>query len=757
MRFAARQWIAPSGRASARRQRRAWPSVAPRLAICCAAIASLAIAFAEVRADDEPYTATVRADSVHVRSGPGTTYYATDTLRQGDHVEVYGVDADGWCRVRPPPGSFSWIAADALDVKSGGTARVTRDRAEAAVGSRSGERRDTVQVLLDRDEVVELLPGQSAGEGTAPAWYKIAPPAGEFRWIHEHYLRPESASHQERRATRRPRGRSAEDDDRADLVGYESELDQPGRLRDLTLMPVLSGGAANDDRAVDAKLHKLELEVAEIAAGKARATNLAALEADARDVARQAQSESDRNRAELLLYRVGRMTGRGLPAARATPGLVQESPLSGLLALAQYLAPGEASAPVLPTYPVAPAPGAAGILPTYPTSPPPGAVPGPIIAPYFPPPPTRHFVSLDALGWWAKADHLPPLVTTSPIGTPQGQAGVLGLPTTSILFGNQNVLGDIRPGGRVQGGVWLDPYQVFAIEGNYFRLATEQTTFSATSTFSTGSTTDPILARPFFNASPAVNAQSSIVVAFPNFILIPLLPPTTINLDGTVQVRESSNIQSAGGGGRLALVPYTRPWRFFALGAYRFFELDETLSILNSSNPGIGPFPPGNVQSFDNFATTNVFNGGEIGLATEYWLTRWSLVAETRLAMGNMHETLSIDGRTSAISGGFDASYLGGLLTQPTNIGTYTRDRFVLIPQVDVKLGFQLLPPLRLTVGYNFTYVTRVLRPGDQVDTTVNTTQVAGGTLVGPARPQTPFRDTGLWLQGVTAGLDLRF
>lgn len=47
-------------------------------------------------------------------------------------------------------------------------------------------------------------------------------------------------------------------------------------------------------------------------------------------------------------------------------------------------------------------------------------------------------------GWWGegeyvrvvrKARYYPPLVTTSPIGTPAGTAGVLGLPTTSILFG----------------------------------------------------------------------------------------------------------------------------------------------------------------------------------------------------------------------------------------------------------------------------------------------------------------------------------
>ena len=102
--------------------------------------------------------------------------------------------------------------------------------------------------------------------------------------------------------------------------------------------------------------------------------------------------------------------------------------------------------------------------------------------------------------------------------------------------------------------------------------------------------------------------------------------------------------------------------------------------------------------------------------------------------MGNMNEMLNINGQAIAQSGVFSAIAPGGLLAQPTNIGSFSQNRFALIPQVNVKLGYQVLPGLRLTMGYNFTYVTRVLRPGDQVDTTVNGTQIAGGTLIGPAR-----------------------
>lgn len=111
------------------------------------------------------------------------------------------------------------------------------------------------------------------------------------------------------------------------------------------------------------------------------------------------------------------------------------------------------------------------------------------------------WADFDYLGFWVKGNHVPALVTTSPIGTPQSRAGVLGQPGTSILFGDQRLNTDMRSGGRITFGAWLVG-DVLAIEGNYFALGTETTNYSATSVFSNGSTSDPILARPYFNPAP---------------------------------------------------------------------------------------------------------------------------------------------------------------------------------------------------------------------------------------------------------------
>ena len=46
------------------------------------------------------------------------------------------------------------------------------------------------------------------------------------------------------------------------------------------------------------------------------------------------------------------------------------------------------------------------------------------------------------LAWWTKSASLPALATTSPSGTPRSEAGVLGEPGTSVLFGGSD--GDQR-------------------------------------------------------------------------------------------------------------------------------------------------------------------------------------------------------------------------------------------------------------------------------------------------------------------------
>lgn len=141
-----------------------------------------------------PNKAYIAADDVYVRSGPGENYYATDKLKAGTEVEVYRHDPGGWYAIRPPKESFSWVSSRHLQLDGNNLATVTDDRVAARVGSRLNDTRDVIQVRLHKGEVVEVLEPRGnvpAGNLGATAWYKIAPPAGEFRWVSGRFVDPD--------------------------------------------------------------------------------------------------------------------------------------------------------------------------------------------------------------------------------------------------------------------------------------------------------------------------------------------------------------------------------------------------------------------------------------------------------------------------------------------------------------------------------------------------------------------------------------
>ncbi|MCC6491634.1 MAG: hypothetical protein IT424_01285 [Pirellulales bacterium] len=126
-----------------------------------------------------PYIAYVVGDDTAVRSGPGRDHYATDKLPAGYAVEVYRHDGAGWCAIRPPQGSFCEVEARDLRIVDGGAAEVTAAQAICRVGSRLGQQRSAVQVVLNHGESVQLAEPPKPPQ----PWVRIAPPAGEFRWI----------------------------------------------------------------------------------------------------------------------------------------------------------------------------------------------------------------------------------------------------------------------------------------------------------------------------------------------------------------------------------------------------------------------------------------------------------------------------------------------------------------------------------------------------------------------------------------------
>lgn len=156
---------------------RAWRSIS------CFLLSALA-AWPCAAEEKFPYTAYVNADDVYVRSGPGQTYYPTAKMALGQAVEVYRHDPGGWYAIRPPEGSFSWVATRYLKMGRDKIAVVNGDRVVARVGSSFSDIREVIQVRLERGEEVEILDTKvlDAAQG-GEKWAKVAPVSGEFRWV----------------------------------------------------------------------------------------------------------------------------------------------------------------------------------------------------------------------------------------------------------------------------------------------------------------------------------------------------------------------------------------------------------------------------------------------------------------------------------------------------------------------------------------------------------------------------------------------
>jgi hypothetical protein len=335
---------------------------------------------------------------------------------------------------------------------------------------------------------------------------------------------------------------------------------------------------------------------------------------------------------------------------------------------------------------------------------------------------------------------LPPLVTFSPPGTPFLPATALNDPRRVVLFGNSNVNTDMRSGMRVTLGTWLDDDHTLGIEGSLFFLDPGRDRFAAASPGVS------ILGRPFTDATTGV--PSAELVSLPGVIA------------GSVRVGTESTAWGGYLDGRYNLCCGC-DYRIDALAGYRYFRASDALQInedLTAINPlGIVQFGT-RLQLQDRFKTDNDFNGGELGLAAEFRLERLYLGVRGTAALGNVRQTIAITGATVVTPpGGAPIPRVGGLLAQRTNIGSFGRDDFAVLPQVGVLIGYQLAEHIRAFVGYDYLYLSTVTRPGNVIDLSVNRTQVPPGTLVGPPRPAVQGAQTDYWLQGISGGVEVRY
>ncbi len=287
--------------------------------------AYLALSSLPAIADEFPYTAYVVADDVYVRSGPGRSYYPTQKLHEGDTVEIYRHDPGGWYAIRPPQESFSWVSGRHLKPTAEGMGVVTDDAVVARVGSVFSNVRDVIQVRLNLNEPVAILGQHDTGSQT---WYKIAAPAGEFRWISSTYLDREPPLDGVSRPRRRPATPLSQSDAEAAAEGEAGEAavylpEQEAVVLDEPLEATEPAEFATDERTRPIQnrlIRQIEAEQAAYDEQDEAARPVAHEEPDRREVVYLAREESRRDlRVERDVAVRATRTSRSPRSAAAAP------------------------------------------------------------------------------------------------------------------------------------------------------------------------------------------------------------------------------------------------------------------------------------------------------------------------------------------------------------------------------------------------------------------------------------------------------
>lgn len=166
-----------------------------RVSILTCYLITFTLSLPLVAAPPVPYRAQVVVDLAAFRAGPGTQFYSCGQLRRGTMVEVYQREANGFLAIRPPQQASSWVLASDVELtEQADIGRVLRSDVTSWIDSQlPAAPDDQWQVRLNEGELVEIIekrpvPGQSPE--TADMYYRIAPPAGEFRWVPVQAVQP---------------------------------------------------------------------------------------------------------------------------------------------------------------------------------------------------------------------------------------------------------------------------------------------------------------------------------------------------------------------------------------------------------------------------------------------------------------------------------------------------------------------------------------------------------------------------------------
>jgi hypothetical protein len=358
------------------------------------------------------------------------------------------------------------------------------------------------------------------------------------------------------------------------------------------------------------------------------------------------------------------------------------------------------------------------------------------------------WANVDFAFWAPQAREMQPIITAAD----PGFAPLPGSPGFRTVFGNEIDPG-MRPGVKFDVGKYFGPGQLLGFGARGFYMDT-----SSSSAAIAAQGTDISLGRYFFDArsAPIINrVDNAIVMAAAN--------------DGgtdpvfTGAARAESNLDYYGAElyGRVVL-GRDKANQLDLLGGYSVASIQDSLLVdsVTAGNPNnfFDPQPDQTVGIRDWFDASNVFQGGHIGADAKLGYGRWHFDMVGKIHLGNMNQQVSRVGLRQTVAGapglnGFpDANAAitprGVLITQ--NQGIYERNTFTFAPEMNFKIGFEVIEHCMLSVGYSFIYWDSVALADNQIDNIVDPFGLIGV-------PAYQIQDSGFWFQSLNLGLTVNY
>jgi hypothetical protein len=359
----------------------------------------------------------------------------------------------------------------------------------------------------------------------------------------------------------------------------------------------------------------------------------------------------------------------------------------------------------------------------------------------------RIWASAEYLLWWLRDAPLgTPIVTTATPGNiaaaiAAGQApGAVGSIGTQLV--NPSTLNYDHPlsGGRFTLGAWLGCDSMVGVEGSGFLMQSRSAQFAVNSPEG-----GQIFFIPFFDFALVPPAEN----AFPF--------GAVGSLSGTIQMVNRTEFWGAEVNGLIKLAE-TDTFSLSLLAGVRYLDLHENLDL---GFVGIAPGGFAITSSLDTYDTRNQFWGGQLGARGELHRGGFFANVTGKVALGTMHEVVNATGFANVTAAGINATVPGGFFVLPSNIGQQSHNAFAVVPQVGAQIGYDVTRNIRVFAGYDFLYVSDVVRPGDQIDRRINFSQqaapVGGGALVGQPMPQPQFNHNDFWAHGFSFGVQVRY